>query len=134
MASKINDDERMVFIAVYQSQGGKISNWEALMASLPKLVMGRCVYKCENTALAWLERAEVNLNEGFVVAKVKVDKIRVTNKQDSIGQRIFSIEKGDLQPEDIHRFVHATGKIYNWQEEKLLLCHSKPHSAMVVEG
>ena len=103
-----------VYIALYQSQGGNLHKWQEVVASLVKYTMGRPIYKNESDVQAAIRLTDRNLNNAYVVVKVRLDAI-ITDSEEQVrrdreGRQLIRLHETAIQLKNIVRLVHASGQ------------------------
>ena len=111
-----------VFIALYQADGHNIAQWELILRSLPRFMLGRPVYATEDCVIAFVKSKEDRSSEAY--AKVLVNPNAIIDdtgavRCDRIGQELLNISQGSLLVENIRSFHHM-GTSYKFNGKDLV--------------
>ena len=118
----LKDTQIPVYLSLYQSLGGQLSQWETLLYSLSRHVQGRPIY-AERAAVEQLIRSKPNsIPEAYVVVAVEKEDIlhEKMERTDRLGLPVLTLKEGAIRTENILEFVHM-GKHYQWQQKEMSL-------------
>ncbi len=114
---------QVVFISLFSAQGHDLKQWELLLRSIDRYVLGRPIYQ---------EEADVEKLVRLKTSKTSEAYIRVVVQKKNIQSDLFGVKRTDrhgspllllaahaVQPENIREFVHE-GKHYDFRDGKLV--------------
>jgi len=108
-----HQQQREVFISLYNADGNNLSKWKRLLLNLGQHIVNRPIYS-EKGAIQTLIRSKENKNnEAYAVVNVHETNIvpGVDNQvtRDRLGQELTTIAEGIIKAEHITHFVHVSG-------------------------
>lgn len=119
----LEDDEMLVYISVFQSEGHNLRRWELQLNSLRSYLLGRPVYEKESDVVKVLRQKLVQTSEAFVVVAIRKSDVQTFAHQaervDRYGNVLLTLKDTAVKPENIFEFVHQ-GKRYFFKEGKLI--------------
>lgn len=108
-----------VYIALFQSRGYELKQWELQLRSIQSHLVGRPVYRKEEEVQAAIRLKNAPDQEAYIEVEVDAKKIQSDlTRQDHYGHALLSLAHDAVNPNHIRSFVHA-GKRYDFQEGKL---------------
>ncbi len=121
MALRSNQLE--IFISLYSFDGAKLQTWERIVANLPEQTISRPIYAKEDDLKEALKLKDNKVNEAYVatyidkqsILELPPDKVL----KDKLGRALLTLKDRSLSLENIHYFVHATGR-YQFQKGRLI--------------
>lgn len=104
----IGEDEREVYISLFQSDGYNMGKWAMQLRSLERYVIGRPVYQNQEDAEKRVRLRAATGNEGFVVVIVKKTDLQsdVSTTKDQFDSPLLSLKETALRNGRIVAFVH----------------------------
>lgn len=104
-----------VYVSLYQAGGHNIKNWQYMLGHLAEHTMGRPAYTEREHVEQFVRSRPVPSNEAYVVADVLEKDIlsgmgRGPEKKDAEGRPMLSLNKGAIALENVHEFVHSSGR------------------------
>lgn len=120
------EDERLIYILLFQNQGYNIKRWEQLLRSLELAIIGRPIYIEEDNVQHVISRKIDNTNNAYAVAKVSKNDILLSTqdselrRQDCYGYDLLTLEQGCLKSDHILGFVYQD-LVYRWHNSRLKL-------------
>jgi intracellular multiplication protein IcmQ len=118
----IRSGQQEVFIALYSSDGANIQSWERIVINLPKQMVSRPIYECEEDVTQAVRAKENKINEAYVSIYVsQTDVLFMGDKtpMDKLGKPLLTLKDKSLSLTNINRFVHLSG-IYYYSHGRLL--------------
>jgi len=120
---ELDDDEMLVYISVFQSEGHDIRKWELQLSSLQSHLLGRPVYRAEVDAQKVIRQKLVQISEAYVVVAIKKSDVQdfayQAKRVDRHGNILLTLKEKAVKPENIFKFVHQ-GKVYYFLDGKLV--------------
>ncbi len=117
----IADDEVLVYISLYQSEGKDMLKWQMVIKALTGAGISRPVYE-QKDYVDELIRHKVDVQkEAYVIAKIKQDNLLPSPEkglQDRFGHPLVTLREGSLTLENMVEFVHE-GRHYRLDSGKL---------------
>lgn len=108
-----------VYIALFQSQGYELKQWELQLRSIQSHLVGRPVYCKEEEVQAAIRLKNAPDQEAYIEVDVDEKKIqRDLSRKDHYGHALVGLAQDAVNPHHIRSFVHA-GKRYDFQDGKL---------------
>lgn len=106
----IRSHQRLVYIALYSSEGNNLSSWERIIANISRQVLSRPVYADEQDVIYLLKSKENQMNEAYVaiyvnkedVLSLPADKVAV----DKFGKALITLKDRTLSLDNISFFFH----------------------------
>ncbi len=118
----LSPDKMEVYVALYQANGAKISNWESALELLLSRSASRPIYDTEAKAKDMMVKKGKSENNAYVVIAInKADVIPMPEKHvtDKYGHELVTVKENALKLENIRRFVHVSGN-YAFYKNQLL--------------
>jgi len=119
----LNDDEMLIYISIFQSEGHNIRKWELQLSSLQSHLLGRPVYENEADAQKVIRQKLVQISEAYVVVAIKKSDIQdfayQAKRVDRHGNALLTLKENAVKPENIFKFLHQ-GKEYCFVNGKLV--------------
>ena len=118
----LSPDKMEVYVALYQAEGTKISNWESALELLLSRSASRPIYDSEAKAKDMMVKRGKNENNAYVaIAIKKSDVIPMPEKHvtDKYGHELVTVKENALKLENIRRFVHVSGN-YAFYKNQLI--------------
>lgn len=110
---------KKVYIALFQSRGYELKQWELQLRSIDSHLVGRPIYLNENEVQAAIRLKNAPDQEAYIEVEVPESKIQSEGaREDRFGQALISLAQGAITPNQIRSFVHA-GKHYDFYDGKL---------------
>lgn len=108
----IADDERLLYLSLYQVDGYSLSKWAQLLRGLERYNLSRPVYKLEEQVQKAIRSRGYPITEGYAVVAVKKANIRAQEsaQSDRWGQELLSLAENSIQTANIIEFVHVRKK------------------------
>jgi intracellular multiplication protein IcmQ len=125
-----NQDQQIVYISVYCSDGSKIDAWSRVIMNLPKQYISRPVYLREEDAQKAAKAKAQFLNEAYVAVMVDKKNIFSTdnelfNLKDKFGHRLITLKDRAIDLSNILFFWHHS-KQYILKNNSLIFSQSLP--------
>jgi intracellular multiplication protein IcmQ len=121
IAARVGQEE--VFISLYNADGNNLPKWEKIVNSLSNNIVTRPIYHLENDIRALIRSKMHKENEAYVAIYISSsDVIHVPQEKmmvDRLGHELLIAKDGAVKPENIIRFMHATGR-YLFKDHKLI--------------
>lgn len=113
-----------IFISLYASDGSLTSNWEWILANLPRQIVSRSIYANEIDVKALIKTKPNPVNEAYVSCMVPKEMIIEQPQEkiafDKLGKPLMVLRDRALLLNNIIEFVHISG-VYKFSEGKLVL-------------
>lgn len=125
LANRVAAREGMieVSVALYCSDGSKMSRWESVLHTLSATIVSRPIYKKESDVVTMIRSKPKRVNEGYCLIYIDEKNIAKPftgkNPEDKMGHELLVLKQGAIDAKNIVAFVHQTG-VYNWSEGKLI--------------
>ncbi len=120
----LEEDETLVYISVFQSEGHNIKKWELQLSSLQSHLLGRPVYEQEEDVQKVIRQKLIQTSEAYVIVAIKKEGIQDFAYQaarvDRHGNTLLTLKEKAVKPENIFKFAHQ-GKRYYFVKNKLVL-------------
>lgn len=120
----LEDDEVLVYISVFQSEGHNIKRWELQLNSLRRHLLGRPVYENEEDVRKVIRQKLIQISEAYVAVAIKRSDIQnfahQVKRVDRRGNTLLTLKESAVQPENIFKFVHQEEQYY-FSDSKLVL-------------
>jgi intracellular multiplication protein IcmQ len=108
------NNETMVYILLYQSQGNDMQKWQDVITSLVRYSVGRPIFKDEADAKAACQLNTRNPNNAYAVVKISADAIIPESVEqarfDRDGRRLIKLREGAIALHNIVYLVHISGQ------------------------
>ena len=113
-----------IYVSLYNADGKNINKWRKLSNRIEKLIISRPIYRSEDDVRALIRSKVHKINEAYIAVYVsKTDIIPPVEKDqiahDRLGHELLKIKEGAIKPENITRFMHATGQ-YVFKDNQLI--------------
>lgn len=119
----LEDDEVLVYISIFQSEGHNLRKWELQLSSLRSYLLGRPVYEKEEDVFKVVRQKLVQTSEAYVIVAVKKDDIQnfayQAERVDRFGNPLLTLKDTAVKTENIFEFVHQ-GQRYFFVDGKLI--------------
>jgi len=119
----LEEDEMLVSISVFQSEGDNLRKWELQLSSLRSHLLGRPVYKKEEDVKKVIRQKLMQISEAFVTVAVKKSDTQdfafQAERVDRFGNPLLTLKDTAVKSENIFEFVHQ-GKRYFFRGGKLI--------------
>lgn len=116
------DDLQEVFISLYSSDGSFLTNWERILANLPRQIISRPIYKEEADVRHLLKSKENRINEAYISLFIKQQDILALTPEkvgrDKFGKPLINLKDRTINLENVTRFVHVSG-VYEYANGRL---------------
>lgn len=112
MASKTARELGMieVYVSLYSSSGNDMLSWERILASLPRQIISRPIYREEGDVKNAIRTKEHTVNEAYVAVLIQPDDILAMPPdkvaKDRYGVELLSLKDRSIQLDFVNRFVH----------------------------
>jgi intracellular multiplication protein IcmQ len=108
-----------VYIALFQSKGFELKQWELQLRSIESHLVGRPVYRKEEEVKAAIRLKNAPDQEAYIEVDVDEKKIHSDlTREDRFGHSLVSLAHDAVNPAHIRAFIHA-GKRYDFYDGKL---------------
>jgi intracellular multiplication protein IcmQ len=102
-----------IYISVYCAEGRNLQKWEIVLASLPRQIVGRPVYKREKDIRETINTKENPVNDAYAIAYVtEMDILKPSFRDkalvDRFGHELIRLKDNSLKIENITRLVHLS--------------------------
>jgi intracellular multiplication protein IcmQ len=112
----------VLYIGLYQTQGGDLKKWEKQLSSILQIAQSRPIYDEEAHVLNAIRSNLNRITDAYV--KVIVNKNDIIHSapiiKDRLGQELVVASATAIRPKNIVEFIHQR-KIYNFVNGKLVL-------------
>lgn len=119
----VKEGNLRLYILLYQTEGGKLLNWQYALRTLLEYSVSRPTYNDVNYVRE-LIRTKPNI-ERYGYAIVDVDKNDLYAQEqpvkDALGHEMIVLKEGAIKRENIVGFVHANRKQYSFVDGELIL-------------
>lgn len=118
------DQQVLVYICMYQTEGGSLRKWEEALKSLASNSIGRPAYRNEKDAIQSVRERGNLPQEGYVAVYVNQPDIMSGPKyaaQDRFGNELLTLKQYAVSARHIDKFVHSNQSVYRFDHGKLLL-------------
>lgn len=119
----LRSGQQEIFIALYSSDGSKLTSWERIVANLPKQIISRPIYADEKDLKDIIKTKENKVNEAYVSMYINQNDIlppaRDKTPVDKLGKPLLSLKNKSLNLENVNFFVHESG-IYTFSHGRLI--------------
>lgn len=119
----LENDETLVYISIFQSEGHNIRKWELQLSSLRSHLLGRPVYEKEEDVQKVIRQKLIQISEAYVVVAIKQSDFQDFSYQekrvDRSGNTLLTLKEKAVKPENIFKFIHQ-GKQYYFVKGKLV--------------
>lgn len=112
----LEEDEMLVYISIFQSEGHNLRKWELQLSSLRSHLLGRPVYEKEEDVVKVIRQKLVKISEAFVVVAVKKADIQSfayqAERVDRFGNPLLTLKDTAVKSENIFEFVHQDQRYF----------------------
>ncbi|MFT3742027.1 MAG: Dot/Icm secretion system protein IcmQ [Gammaproteobacteria bacterium] len=127
LLEKVDDDAfwlengyQPVYLALYQTDGHKLNNWNGALASLKNYCVSRPAY-IQEEHVSELVRSKRSRNEAYIKVWVKSEDVVTTTAMiDRFGHEVITIKENSARAENIIKFYHDNEE-YRFKENQLIL-------------
>ncbi len=106
----ITEQEVVVYVSIFQSQGGDLKRWALQLGSLKTAISGRPIYANEADVCALVKHKESALSEAYLCIAVDKKDILTQDarfyRQDHLGHRLLILKQTAIKEDNILEFVH----------------------------
>jgi Dot/Icm secretion system protein IcmQ len=106
----ITEKEAIIYVSIFQSQGGDLKQWALQLGSLKTSIAGRPVYANEADVCALVKHKESALSESYLCIAVDKKDILTQDarfyRQDHLGHRLLILKQTAIKEDNILEFVH----------------------------
>lgn len=117
------EDELLIYISIFQSEGHDLRKWELQLSSLRSHLLGRPVYEKEEDVVKVIRQKLVQTSEAFVIVAIKKNDVQNFSYQaervDRYGNPLLTLKDTAVKSENIFELVHQ-GKRYFLVNGKLI--------------
>ena len=122
--SVLQEDEKLLFISLFQSQGLDLRKWEAQLNSIDRYLLGRPIYFEEADVARAIRIKAIQTAEAYCSMVIKkawiLNDLLRPPRLDRNGRPLVNVKPGQIRSEYIREFVHQ-GDRYYFVNGKLLL-------------
>jgi intracellular multiplication protein IcmQ len=115
-------NQKLVYIALYSSEGINLQSWERIVANLPQQTISRPVYDNEVDVKEAIKMKENKMNEGYVAIYINnTDFLELPSDRipvDKLGKPLLSLKDKAVDLGNVVKFVHLTGT-YDYAKGRL---------------
>lgn len=112
----LSDDEMLVYISIFQSEGHNLRKWELQLGSLRSHLLGRPVYEKEENVAKVIRQKLMQVSEAFVVVAVNKKDIQSfayqAERVDRFGNPLLTLKDSSVKTENIFEFVHQNQRYF----------------------
>ena len=109
----LRTEQQEVFISLYSSDGTNLQSWEKIIVNLPRQMISRPIYSCEDHVKTVIKSKENKQNEAYIAIYVnKTDIINLSSDKamvDKMGHPLITVKDKTLVLENISRFTYYDG-------------------------
>lgn len=114
----LKENQMEIFVSIYCSQGGEISQWDPVISNLIKQSVSRPAYSTEKAIREMIRSKTNQTNEAYV--SVFIDKGDILESppdrvpRDKCGNILITLKERAIKKENIRKFYHKSGVyLYN---------------------
>lgn len=119
----ITEQEAIIYVSIFQSQGGDLKQWALQLGSLKTSIAGRPIYGNEADVCALIKHKDFSLSEAYLCIAVDQKDILTQDarfyRQDHLGHRLLILKQAAIKEDNILEFVHNK-KRYLFQSGRLI--------------
>lgn len=119
----LRNEQQEVFVSLYSSDGSNLQSWEKIVANLPRQMISRPIYACEEHVKELIRSKDNKQNEAYIGIYVnKTDVISLPPDKalvDKFGNLLITVKDKTLNLENITRFNHSSG-VYQFDRTRLI--------------
>ena len=112
----LEDDEMLVYISIFQSEGHNLRKWALQLSSLRSYLLGRPIYEKEADVAKMIRQKLVQTSEAYVVVAVKNNEIQNFSYQaeriDRFGNPLLTLKDTAVKSDNIFEFVHQNQRYF----------------------
>jgi len=110
------DNEQLIYISLFQSQGHDLRKWAMQLSTLSHHVLSRPVYEKEEDILAVIRKKLIQVSEAFGTVAVKKKEIQPvvlqSERVDRLGNALLTLKDKAVKTENIFEFVHQQQRYF----------------------
>lgn len=120
---ELEENERVVYIYLYNAQGKDAKVWQRLLSrkSMQDYSFSRPIYTKREYVEAILSQKDHTANHAFIAVVVKKNHIIESDIKDNMGNPRIRLLEGSLDADNIIEFVHRKRAYYRDSRARLLL-------------
>jgi hypothetical protein len=111
---------KLIYLLIYQANGGNLAIWERILASLSMSALGRPAYAQEEEARKAVQEKEIIENEGYIALWVDDAGHSLSENKDEFDQPLIEVNSNALDVSNLEYFVHANSAYYNYENNTLV--------------
>ncbi len=110
------DNEQLVYISLFQSEGHDLRKWAIQLSTLSHHVLSRPVYEKEEDVVAVIRKKLIQVSEAFVIVAVKKQEVQPialhSERVDRLGNVLLTLKDTAVKTENIFEFVHQQQRYF----------------------
>lgn len=119
----LHNDQQLVFVSLYSSEGQNLQSWERIIANLQRQIISRPIYAEEADIENLIKSKEKKINEAYVAIFINQGDLLILppdkTPQDKLGRPLITLKDKAINLDNITRFVHLSG-VYTYLKGRLV--------------
>ncbi|KTD47079.1 IcmQ protein [Legionella rubrilucens] len=119
----LHNDQQLVFVSLYSSEGQNLQSWERIIANLQRQIISRPIYADEADIVNLMKSKEKKINEAYVAIFINQSDLLILPPDktplDKLGRPLITLKDKAINLDNIVRFVHFSG-VYTYLKGRLI--------------
>ncbi|MDX1837503.1 Dot/Icm secretion system protein IcmQ [Legionella taurinensis] len=119
----LHNDQQLVFVSLYSSEGQNLQSWERIIANLQRQIISRPIYADEADIVNLIKSKEKKINEAYLAIFINQSDLLLLPPDktplDKLGRPLITLKDKAINLDNIVRFVHFSG-VYTYLKGRLI--------------
>ncbi|QRN03144.1 Dot/Icm secretion system protein IcmQ [Legionella sp. MW5194] len=119
----LHNDQQLVFVSLYSSEGQNLQSWERIIANLQRQIISRPIYADEADIVNLIKSKEKKINEAYLAIFINQSDLLLLPPDktplDKLGRPLITLKDKAINLDNIVRFVHFSG-VYTYLKGRLV--------------
>ncbi|MFC7781211.1 Dot/Icm secretion system protein IcmQ [Legionella taurinensis] len=119
----LHNDQQLVFVSLYSSEGQNLQSWERIIANLQRQIISRPIYADEADIVNLIKSKEKKINEAYLAIFINQSDLLLLPSDktplDKLGRPLITLKDKAINLDNIVRFVHFSG-VYTYLKGRLI--------------